>query len=111
MLGLKFRREQVIEGFIADFYCPALGLVVEVDGSVHDDPEQAEYDIARSACFAAHGIRVARIRNEDVSLPNLEALLLPFLHPQKPPAPSASPSHHLPSLRLPLSIHGEGAGG
>ena len=98
ILGLKFRREQVIEGFIADFYCPSLGLVVEVDGSVHDDPEQAEYDTARSACFAAHGIRVARIRNEDVSEPNLEALLLPFLHPHTPPSPpSTSPPFASPS--------------
>ncbi len=111
MLGLKFRREQVIEGFIADFYCPALGLVVEVDGSVHDDPEQAEYDIARSACFAAHGIRVARIRNEDVSLPNLEALLLPFLHPQKPPAPSASPPTTSPPSASPSPFMERGPGG
>ncbi len=93
MLGLKFRREQVIEGFIADFYCPALGLVVEVDGSVHDDPEQAEYDTARSACFAALGLRVARIRNQDVSQSNLEALLRPLLTPSTPAAaPPNSPS-------------------
>lgn len=33
--GLHFRRQQVIDGFIADFYCHDAGLVVEVDGGVH----------------------------------------------------------------------------
>ncbi|HCG30677.1 MAG TPA: restriction endonuclease, partial [Chloroflexi bacterium] len=33
--GLKFRRQQVIGGYIADFYCDAAGLVIEVDGPVH----------------------------------------------------------------------------
>ena len=35
--GLHFRRQQVIAGFIVDFYCHAAGLVVELDGSVHDE--------------------------------------------------------------------------
>jgi very-short-patch-repair endonuclease len=35
-LGVHFRRQQVIEGFIVDFYCHKTGLVVEVDGDVHD---------------------------------------------------------------------------
>src|SRR3990172_9573451 len=32
--GLRFRRQQIIDDYIADFYCPAVGLVVEVDGSI-----------------------------------------------------------------------------
>lgn len=35
-LGVRFRRQQVIQGFIVDFYCHWAGLVVEVDGDVHD---------------------------------------------------------------------------
>ncbi len=35
-LGVRFRRQQVIQGFIVDFYCHQAGLVVEVDGDVHD---------------------------------------------------------------------------
>jgi len=31
-LGLKFRRQHVIRGFIVDFYCPELRIAVEVDG-------------------------------------------------------------------------------
>ena len=37
-LGVHFRRQQVIQGFIVDFYCHRAGLVVEVDGDVHDLP-------------------------------------------------------------------------
>ena len=34
--GLHFRRQQVIYGFIVDFYCASVNLAVEVDGLVHD---------------------------------------------------------------------------
>src|SRR5439155_23770635 len=43
--GLHFRRQQVIEGFVVDFYCDAAGLVVEVDGAVH--AKRQEYDAER----------------------------------------------------------------
>jgi very-short-patch-repair endonuclease len=62
--GVRFRRQQVVDGFIVDFYCHAAALVVEVDGSVHD--EQAEYDIARDDFLAARGIRILRFSNDAV---------------------------------------------
>ncbi|RIK27962.1 MAG: hypothetical protein DCC54_01500 [Anaerolineae bacterium] len=34
--GVRFRRQQVIQGFIVDFYCHKSALVIEVDGDVHD---------------------------------------------------------------------------
>ena len=64
--GFKFRRQQVIEGFIVDFYCEEAKLCLEVDGDVHDEPDQKEMDKHRTAVFAARGIRVLRVRNEDV---------------------------------------------
>ena len=93
--GLKFRREQVIDGFLTDFYCPSLGLVVEIDGGVHEDPEQMVYDTIRSQCLTALGLQVIRVRNQDVSREHLERLLSSFTS----------------EVRLPLSIHGEGVGG
>ncbi len=42
ILGLKFRRQQIVAGFVVDFYCASLRLVLELDGGVHDDPAQAE---------------------------------------------------------------------
>jgi very-short-patch-repair endonuclease len=44
MEGWKFRRQAPIGPFIADFYCPAARLVIELDGSSHDHEDQAEYD-------------------------------------------------------------------
>src|ERR1700679_3510922 len=44
ILGLKFRRQHVIAGFIVDFYCASLRLVLELDGGIHDHPVQAEND-------------------------------------------------------------------
>lgn len=70
--GLHFRRQQIIDGFIVDFYCHAVGLVVEVDGPVHDG--QVEYDAERSRILAARGLKVLRVRNEEV-MKNLEEVL------------------------------------
>ena len=63
--GFHFRRQQVVDGFIADFYCHATGLVVEVDGGVHLD--QAGYDAARDAAIASRGLRVLRFTNGQIS--------------------------------------------
>jgi len=70
--GFHFRRQQVIDGFIVDFYCHAVGLVVEVDGPVHG--ERTEYDAERSRILAARGLRVLRVRNEEV-VQDLEGVL------------------------------------
>jgi len=65
LVGLHFRRQQLIHGFVADFYCHAAGVVVEVDGGVHDD--QVEYDAARDLAFTTLGLLVMRFRNEEVT--------------------------------------------
>lgn len=62
--GLHFRRQQVVHGFIADFYCEALGLVVEIDGGIHE--QQGEYDERRDEIIEAHGIHVVRFSNDEV---------------------------------------------
>jgi len=64
MLGLKFRRQHVIAGFIVDFYCAELRLVLEIDGSGHSGGAQSDYDAARTANLEARGYRVVRIRND-----------------------------------------------
>ena len=62
--GFKFRRQHVLAGFIADFYCPAARLVVEVDGASHRGREP--YDAGRDEIFGQLGIAVMRISNESV---------------------------------------------
>ena len=64
--GLHFRRQQIIDGFIVDFYCHALGLIIEVDGPVHDRPEQAEHDQERDRVLAGRGLRILRVTNGEV---------------------------------------------
>ena len=61
--GLRFRRQEVLDQYIADFYCPALKLVVEIDGTSHDSPEAERYDTDRTrSLFEARGLRVIRLR-------------------------------------------------
>ncbi|MBD2500727.1 endonuclease domain-containing protein [Anabaena azotica] len=62
--GLHFRRQQIIDGFIVDFYCHAAKLVIEVDGKIHE--QQAEYDVERDKVLSARGLRLLRIKNEEV---------------------------------------------
>jgi len=57
MLGLKFRRQHAIDGFIVDFYCSEQRLVIEIDGPVHDGVRALEYDRARTAWLATRGLR------------------------------------------------------
>jgi very-short-patch-repair endonuclease len=64
-LDYHFRRQQVIRGFIADFYCHQAALVIEVDGPVHE--LQAEADAHRTVVFESLGIEVLRIRNDEVT--------------------------------------------
>ena len=75
ILGLKFRRQQVIIGFIVDFYCAEERLVLEVDGSSHEPLERQVQDEERTRLLAMMDLRVIRIRNEDLSEPALRALL------------------------------------
>jgi very-short-patch-repair endonuclease len=84
MLGLKFRRQHVIHGLIVDFFCVELDLVLEVDGSVHESKDAVDYDIARSTYLQAHGFRVLRVRNEDVSEKHLSNLLRTFISSPSP---------------------------
>lgn len=64
--NLKFRRQQVIEGFIADFYCEGIKLAIEVDGGIHKNREQTKIDKHRDEVFKARGIRVLRVSNDTV---------------------------------------------
>jgi very-short-patch-repair endonuclease len=64
LAGFHIRRQQVIDGFIVDFYCYAAQLVIEVDGPVHKD--QREYDAARDEVLARRGLQVVRFSNEAI---------------------------------------------
>ena len=74
--GWHFRRQQVIAGFIVDFYCHAAALAVEVDGPIH--AEQAGYDQERDRVLGDHNVRVLRLSNDEV-IESLETALQKIL--------------------------------
>jgi len=63
-LGVRFRRQQVIQGFIVDFYCHKAALVIEVDGDIHD--LQKEEDERREKVLSEMGLRIVRFKNDEV---------------------------------------------
>ncbi len=63
-LGYHFRRQQIVAGFIADFYCDAARLVVEVDGGVHE--QQTDYDESREELLTQWDISTLRVTNEEI---------------------------------------------
>ena len=73
VLGLKFRRQLPIEGFITDFCCYDQKLVVELDGEVHSDPAQAARDANRDAYLLSLGYKVLRFSNQRIhdSMPDV----------------------------------------
>ncbi|HEY4784412.1 MAG TPA: endonuclease domain-containing protein [Bacteroidales bacterium] len=66
ILGLNFRRQHPVNQFIVDFYCHGIKLVIEVDGGIHDLPDNKVYDLARSEILEKFGLRVIRFRNDDI---------------------------------------------
>jgi len=70
--GAKFRRQQPIGPYVADFCCREAGVIVELDGGQH--AEQTEYDERRTQCLNRHGYTVLRFWNTDV-LQNLDGVL------------------------------------
>ena len=65
-LGVRFRRQQIIQGFIVDFYCHKTALVVEVDGDIHD--LQKEEDERREKVLSEMGLRVVRFGNDEIGM-------------------------------------------
>ena len=71
--GLKFQRQFLIKYrllgssdnyFVADFYCHQYKLIVEIDGSVHQD--RGEYDFQRESIIKGNGYCVQRFTNQQV---------------------------------------------
>lgn len=64
--GYKIRRQHPIWKYVADFYCHQSRLVIESDGEVHDNAEQIEYDSERDEFMEGLGLKILRIKNEDL---------------------------------------------
>ena len=64
--GVRFRRQQPVKYYVADFYCHEARLVVEVDGPIHQRPERMNHDKNRTAVLNRLGIKVIRFTNSEV---------------------------------------------
>jgi ATP-dependent DNA helicase RecG len=65
-LGVKFRRQHIIDTFIVDFVALSKRLVVEIDGKYHDNENQQQADEMRTAILNELGFKVIRFTNEEV---------------------------------------------
>ncbi|WP_292321734.1 endonuclease domain-containing protein [Mesorhizobium sp.] len=66
LMGLSFRRQMPIAGYIVDFACPAKKLIIELDGSQHASPEVEVSDATRTAKLEALGWTILRFWNDDM---------------------------------------------
>jgi len=65
-LGYKFRRQHALSKYIADFYCHALKLVIEVDGEIHEIEVIKKQDEERQRFLEDNGLRFLRFTNDEV---------------------------------------------
>ena len=73
-LEFKFRRQQPIGPYIADFVCFEAKLVIELDGGQHGDEAHIAYDASRSKRLEADGFRVIRFTNSEM-IENFDGVL------------------------------------
>ncbi len=65
-LGVKFRRQHSVSGYILDFYCKKKKLIIELDGGVHGTKEAKEYDEVRDKFFKELEYKVLRFKNSEI---------------------------------------------
>ena len=75
LAGYKFRRQHIILHFIADFVCLQKKLIIELDGNIHDLPENKINDEQRTAILDAKGYHIIRFSNNEV-LGNIDSVLI-----------------------------------
>ena len=65
---VRFQRQKTIGHYIVDFYCHKARLVVEIDGSQHNEPQKRESDAQRTAVLEHAGLKVLRYSNREINL-------------------------------------------
>jgi very-short-patch-repair endonuclease len=106
--GYHFRRQQVIDGFVIDFYCNPVKLAVEVDGNIHR--LRREYDEDRDMILKAEGIEILRLSNVEINN-DIEAVLQRILSycrrkKSQPNLLGHSPKFPFHLKRPEISLHG-----
>ena len=63
---VRFQRQKTIDHFIADLYCHAAKLIIELDGAQHYDEQGLARDKERTAILSEYGVAVLRFSNTEV---------------------------------------------
>jgi len=66
ILDLHFRQQHPIHTYIVDFYCHRIKLAIEIDGSIHLNPDNKAYDDEREKVLSEFGITLVRFTNDQV---------------------------------------------
>jgi len=66
LFGLRFRRQYPIGPYFADFACPRIRLIVEVDGATHWTDEAQARDARRREQLKREGWHEIRVSNDDI---------------------------------------------
>lgn len=74
-LGVKFRRQHSMGGYITDFYCPTNKFVIELDGAVHNTTEAKEYDKVRDEFLKGMNLKILRLSNKEITKENIESVI------------------------------------
>ena len=85
ILGVQFYRQKPIGNSIADFYAPAVKLVVELDGAQHLELGQAKYDAQRTRYLEQQGLKVLRFDDRQALL-QTESVLETIFQAMKNPS-------------------------
>ena len=85
-LPCTVHRQKVIGPYIADFYCAAGKLVIELDGSQHYDPAGHSADAQRDAYLRSLGMTVVRYSNLEIQQ-NFEGVCTDILQHLPKPSP------------------------
>lgn len=64
--GRKFRRQQSIGNYIVDSYCASEKLIIELDGNIHENPVNQQYDFKRSEFLESLEHKVIRFKNDEI---------------------------------------------
>ena len=65
--GYKFRRHHPLLNYIVDFFCYKLKLIIEVDGSIHNNEEVKKNDAERQMIIESEGLNILRFTNDEVT--------------------------------------------
>lgn len=90
-LGYQFHRQVPMDCYIVDFYCHELMLVIEVDGSSHDNEDAYRIDQVRQKRLEKFGVKFLRVDDLDVKhsienvIKSIEDYIEQLGHPPSPP--------------------------